>query len=92
MNIEGESGLFVKYMSSMKRLFEEHNSLVNFWERADRSKLLHKLYKDIILKDYNEESMKYIKFLLYAGMNANPLKFIDSLFFSPLNGNCNFTI
>jgi len=92
MNIEGESALFERYMSSIKKLFEEHNNLVNFWERADRSKLVQEIYKNLVVKDHKEESMKYIKFLLYAGINASPLKFIDSLFFSPLNGNCTFKI
>eukprot|EP00826_Nyctotherus_ovalis_P001936 TRINITY_DN10367_c0_g1_i2.p1 TRINITY_DN10367_c0_g1~~TRINITY_DN10367_c0_g1_i2.p1 ORF type:complete len:353 (+),score=73.44 TRINITY_DN10367_c0_g1_i2:65-1123(+) len=83
MNIEGEAVLFERYMSSIKKLFKEHNNLCAFWEGANRPRLIQHFHTSL---GHSEDQC--FNFLLYAALNATPTKFVDSLYFSPLNAAC----
>ena len=91
MNYEGEAALFDKHLDPLRQTFIEHNNVTKFWERTDRFKVVYELYRKMNaggISTSSGENLRYKKFLLYTCDKANPMKFVDSLYFSPLSLQC----
>jgi hypothetical protein len=78
---EGDGSLFKQQLKPLKDFFMGHNNVAKFWERIDRRKVIAEMSKKL-------RRTMYGNFLLYAALNANPMKFVDTLYFFPLNYQC----
>jgi len=78
---EGDGSLFKQQLKPLKDFFVAHNNVAKFWERTDRRKVIAEMSKKL-------RKTMYGNFLLYSALNANPLKFVDTIYFFPLNYQC----
>jgi len=106
MNTEGEPLLLEKYLQPARSVFLEHENVCKFLTNLiDKKPILCHIYNSItnmnekpndllIIKslENKEEIIRYKNFILYAISRANPQKFIDSLYFTPLNLQCIFSL
>lgn len=80
---EGDGTLFKQQLRPFKDFFAEKGNVAKFWARVERWKVVPEMGRRLRRNVYGN-------FLLHAALSANPVKFVDSLYFFPLNYLCKF--